>query len=247
MTEMKTNTQPKSYMKNSILWRRAQSAVFGITLAISSLAQAADEGKPSGPFNIAIGFGAHTEGHVAGFSIHLNDIGDKLLKRLDTDKDGGVSYEEFKTTLQTQFNQWDVNKSGSLSTNELSAGLKAIFPAPEVFVFAEGGPGPGPGEPGTKEIKHVFVGRNTGGTQELPEPPDLPEPSVMIAKRIFDAVDTDKNKEISAAEWEAATIKWFKAWDDKGKGSLNAEDLAYGFDQLAGPPDDEDVLFILPE
>ncbi|MCD6050312.1 MAG: hypothetical protein K0Q55_1715 [Verrucomicrobia bacterium] len=233
-------------------------------LAVTALlAQSSDEPKPAKTFNIAVGsggFGGGSGGAVGGFTIALHGMGEKLLKQIDTDKDGAASYAEFKTILNTHFQKWDANQSGTLSTNELSAGLKAIFPAPEIFVSTAEPPvgvggGSGGGATGAvKVVKHFASdGQGRGFARVISiggapgDLPPLPEPSAIVARRVLKSVDADENQEITMAEWETITIKWYRAWDSNEDGYLSADDLGEGFHQLAGPPDDEDLLFLLPE
>ncbi len=252
-------------MKNFLLacWRPSLFAAGGLMLTVTALlAQTSDEPKPTKSFTIAVGSGAGAggSGGIAGFTIALDGMGEKLLKQIDTDKDGAASYVEFKTILNTHFQKWDVNQSGTLSTNELSAGVKAVFPAPEIFVStaeppAGVGGGVGGGATGAvKVVKHFTShgqGRGMARVISFGGAPDslppLPEPSAIVAKRVLKSVDADENKEISMAEWESITIKWYRAWDANEDGYLDAEDLSDGFHQLAGPPDEEDLLFLLPE
>jgi EF hand len=44
----------------------------------------------------------------------------KLLKLMDTDKNGKISRQEFMTFMEAEFNRMDVNKDGELDVKELT-------------------------------------------------------------------------------------------------------------------------------
>ncbi|MGN6209374.1 EF-hand domain-containing protein [Asticcacaulis sp.] len=60
------------------------------------------------------------------------------LKRLDTDKDGRISLEEFSAPMKAHFARMDANKDGYLDENE----LKAPPPPPEGGPDGDGPPPP---------------------------------------------------------------------------------------------------------
>ena len=65
-----------------------------------------------------------------------NQLARPLVERLDTNKDGKVSEEEFNGGMKKLFAEWDADKSGSLDQKKLADGLQKLLPPP-------GGFGPG--------------------------------------------------------------------------------------------------------
>jgi hypothetical protein len=77
-------------------------------------------------------------------------VGPSLFTATDTNKDGSLTREEFKGTFAKWFDQWDSEKSGTLTEEKLRTGLNAALPQP---TFGGGGGvggrgGPGGGGPG---------------------------------------------------------------------------------------------------
>ena len=79
------------------------------------------------------------------------------LPWLDANKDGAVTRDEMKSTFDTWFTQWDSAKTGSLTQEQLLAGLTAALPAPAPPAGGGGGlPGQGPAaQPQTPNPEHV--------------------------------------------------------------------------------------------
>ena len=53
-----------------------------------------------------------------------------LFNATDTNKDGAVTRDEFKTTLDGWYSTWDSAKTGGLAQAQLAAGVSAAMPAP---------------------------------------------------------------------------------------------------------------------
>jgi outer membrane protein assembly factor BamB len=71
-------------------------------------------------------------------------IGPGLFTALDANKDGSLTRSEMKETFTKWSTEWDKEKSGSLTAEQLQDGLSAVLPRPNF-----GGPGGrGPGGPG---------------------------------------------------------------------------------------------------
>lgn len=66
-----------------------------------------------------------------------NQLSRPLVERLDANKDGKVSEEEFTSGMKKLFAEWDADKSGSLDQKKLADGLQKLLPPPG------GGFGPG--------------------------------------------------------------------------------------------------------
>jgi len=88
-------------------------------------------GKSKGYVPQAFGFGP-----PGGFGPG-NQLARPLVERLDTNKDGKVSEEEFAAGMKKLFAEWDTDKSGSLDQKKLADGLQKLLPPPG------GGFGPG--------------------------------------------------------------------------------------------------------
>jgi hypothetical protein len=71
-----------------------------------------------------------------------NFVAPAFLAKLDSDKSGGVSREEFVRGFEGWFDQWDKQKGGSLTEDELRAGLNETFAPPPGGPGGFGGPGP---------------------------------------------------------------------------------------------------------
>ena len=61
-----------------------------------------------------------------------------LFTSLDADKDGALTRAEVKSTFDRWFTQWDAEKSGSLSQEQLTVGLNAALPQPAGGGFFQG-------------------------------------------------------------------------------------------------------------
>ena len=62
----------------------------------------------------------------------------------DTDNDGKLSREEFSKVGSTWFNSWDKDKTGTLSSSQVSDGLNGLVEMPMMGPGGPGGPGGGP-------------------------------------------------------------------------------------------------------
>ncbi len=101
-------------------------------------------GGPSGPG------GPGRQGGRGGFGPGMM-IAPQLLAQADKDGDGKVTREEFATLADTWFDRLDTEKTGKLSQEEFIARLGTVLPPPQ-FMAPDGQPQPGgpnrPGNPG---------------------------------------------------------------------------------------------------
>jgi hypothetical protein len=67
-----------------------------------------------------------------------------VLQQADLDHNDKVSASELQKLGEKWWQEWDVEKTGSLTEEQLGNGLVKAFPMPPGF----GGPGRGPGGPG---------------------------------------------------------------------------------------------------
>ena len=85
------------------------------------------------------------------------NAGPAIFTAVDANKDGAVTRDEMKSTFDTWFTQWDSAKAGSLTQEQLQAGLTAALPAPAPPAGGGGFfPGQGPAtQPQTPNPEHV--------------------------------------------------------------------------------------------
>jgi formylglycine-generating enzyme required for sulfatase activity len=78
---------------------------------------------PGGPGGAPAGAGGGRGGGRGG-------VGPTFFTAADTNKDGVLTREEFRVTLEKWFGEWDTAKTGSLTLDQLAAGLTAAVPQP---------------------------------------------------------------------------------------------------------------------
>jgi len=154
---------------------------------------------------------------VGAFFINGSEIGTVLLKTCDLDEDGKVTPAEFKKVAAASFKLWDTNNDSNVSSNELSAGLKDLFPAPL-----------GAGARAIRVINGVAVETSPG---------EIPTPDVMVARRLLSGADANKDGNLSLQEVNDFLDKSFAQWDRNGNGSLDAQELGMAFGELSFPDD----------
>lgn len=153
---------------------------------------------------------------TAGIAINGKDIGSILLETFDLNHDGKVTLAELKQVADASFTLWDTNHDGYLSADELSAGLKSLFPAPP---------------PGV-QMRAVAV---VNGVPVEVIPDEMPTPDKQLTKHVMALADTSKDGLLSLQELNDWLDKSFSQWDQDGNGSLDAQELAVAFGQLAMP------------
>jgi Ca2+-binding EF-hand superfamily protein len=165
--------------------------------------------------SISIATAGGGSGQAGGFFVNGTDIGTTLLKTCDLNQDGKVTLSELKQVADACFKLWDTNSDGYLSPDELSTALTALFPAPP---------------PGARHAVRVI----NGVAMEV-SPEDLPTPDKQITKHLFAQADANKDGWLSLQELNDFLDKSFSQWDQDGNGSLDAQELAAAFGQLAMP------------
>ena len=140
-----------------------------------------------------------------------NFLAEPILAKADSDKDGKVSPAELHALGEKWFTEWDTDKEGEVRQAQVSKGLNAAFPPPEDPDRPAGGPSGGPG------------GGGFG-------------PGNFIGPALLAAMDENKDKSVTKAEFLAAFDRWAKAWDKDQKGFLNEDKLRDGINKdWAGP------------
>jgi Ca2+-binding EF-hand superfamily protein len=161
-----------------------------------------------------VGVSGRTGGQF-GLAINGFDIGSILLKTCDLNQDGKVTLAELKVVASACFKLWDTNSDGSLSRDELSGALKALFPAP-----------PAGGFQAVRVVNGVAV--------QVP-PDELPTPDKQLTRHIMALADSNKDGALSLQELNDFLDKSFSQWDQNGDGALDAQELAATFGWLAMP------------
>jgi len=95
---------------------------------------------------------AQAQGRGGGGGGRGNAVAPGLFTAADINKDGAVTRDELKATFDKWFTDWDSSKSGSLTQEQLVAGLNAALPQPQP---PAGGGGRGAAQNQTPDPAHV--------------------------------------------------------------------------------------------
>lgn len=205
---------------SSIILRRGARLFAGALLAnavplcAQNVVFISNGGPPPNGTNFTVMAGAGLSGGGIALSINGSDIGTILLKAFDVDQDGKVTLAELKGAAATYFKQWDTDGNGSLSADELSTGLKALFPAPP------------PNARAMAMVNCVAV--------QVPVD-QMPTPGKQITGHIMALADTNQDGQLSLQELNDWLDKSFSQWDLNGDGALDASELNAAFGELARP------------
>jgi Ca2+-binding EF-hand superfamily protein len=173
--------------------------------------------KTGGVPALAPGGAGHMLRTGGQFNICINGsgIGAILQKACDSDQDSKVTLTELKDVTAIYFKSWDSNADDSLSADELSTGVKALFPAPPAGA--------------------VHGMRMINGAEASVSSDDFPTPSKQLAKHILSGADSNKEGSLSLQELSDFLDNSFGQWDQSSEGSLDATELDAAFAQLAMP------------
>lgn len=106
-----------------------------------------DGGGPGGPPPGGPGGrGGPRPGGPGGFN-PASAIAPAFFDAADPDQDNSLTRAEFKQAFAKWFDQWDSQKHGTLTQDDLRKGLDSVLPRPRFGGAGQGGPG-GPGGPG---------------------------------------------------------------------------------------------------
>lgn len=133
--------------------------------------------------------------------------GERMIRWLDTDKDGKVSLSEAENRAAIAFAAFDTNKDGQVSREEIENRRKAFREARQAMREAR------------KAGTDVAAAREA---MMKARPAMLPG----AGKRGFTRADTDKNGTLSLAEVTAQVSDRFKKRDRNGDGFLEQSDFA---------------------
>jgi uncharacterized membrane protein YgcG len=130
----------------------------------------------------------------------------------DMDADGKISWAEFQANSDRFFRKLDVNHNGEIEPDEIERYESQI--APEIRVMSTGADWRPSGDDSDSAPKEQYPDRLGAGRYSWI---DLPEPIV--------AMDTNFDRGISLAEFQAATRKRFNALDANHDGFLTRDEL----------------------
>ncbi|MEA3536338.1 EF-hand domain-containing protein [Rhizobium sp. CC-YZS058] len=132
--------------------------------------------------------------------------GERMIRWMDTDKDGKVSLREAENHATMAFAAFDTNKDGQVSREEIEARRKAF-----------------------REARQALRDARKAGTDVTAARAELMKsrPAMLpgAGSRGFARADTDKNGSLSLAEVTAQVSERFKRRDRNGDGFLEASDL----------------------
>ena len=146
------------------------------------------------PAFAAKGEGRHHQRHAA------------MIERLDADKDGKVSLDEYKTTISAAFKTFDADGNGAVTKDEIKARREAFKDARKAVRDAA--------EADKGKAREAL---RAGGPYMLPG-----------AGKMFDRADTDKNGTLSETEVLASAEKIFARRDTNKDGALDTADARPG-------------------
>ncbi|KRD73174.1 hypothetical protein N184_08585 [Sinorhizobium sp. GL28] len=133
--------------------------------------------------------------------------GERMIQRLDTDKDQKVSLAEFQARISDNFKTFDTNGDGQISADEMKAKREAFREARKAWKEAKDKTGT-EREAALAKVKEV-------------RPTMLPG----LRPKAFKRIDTDGNGSLSASEVSSAAETMFKRRDKNGDGVIDAADF----------------------
>jgi Ca2+-binding EF-hand superfamily protein len=128
--------------------------------------------------------------------------GAAMIERLDTNKDGKVSLDEFKTNVSATFKTFDADGNGQVTKDEIKARHDAFKDA-------------------RKAVRDAADADKATAREALQAAGPFMLPG---AGKMFDRADTDKNGTLSEAEVLASAEKIFERRDSNKDGALDTAD-----------------------
>ncbi|WP_429811077.1 EF-hand domain-containing protein [Ensifer sp. B1-9] len=132
---------------------------------------------------------------------------ERMIQRLDANKDQKVSLAEFQARVATNFKTFDANGDGQISADEMKAKREAFREARKAWHEAKDKSGT-ERETALAKLKEVH-------------PAMLPG----LRPKSFKRVDTDGNGSLSTSEVSSAAEAMFKRRDKNGDGVIDAADF----------------------
>lgn len=134
--------------------------------------------------------------------------GDRTITRMDTNKDGKVTLDEFKAGASAAFKAFDADGDGAVTKSEIEARHTAFKDARKTLRKAD-----------DADKAAAREALRTSGPFMLPG-----------TGRMFDRTDTDKSGTLSEAEVLAAAEKIFERHDSNKDGAIDQADARKGKD-----------------
>ena len=128
--------------------------------------------------------------------------GAAMIERLDANKDGKVSLDEFKTNISATFKTFDADGNGQVTKDEIKARRDAFKDA-------------------RKAVRDAADADKATAREALQAAAPFMLPG---AGRMFDRADTDKNGTLSEAEVLASAEKIFERRDTNKDGAIDTAD-----------------------
>ena len=125
-----------------------------------------------------------------------------MIERLDADKDGKVSLDEFKTNISAAFKTFDADGDGQVTKDEIKTRHEAFRDA-------------------RKAVRNAADADKDKAREALRAAGPFMLPG---AGRMFDRADTDKNGTLSEAEVLASAEKIFERRDSNKDGAIDTAD-----------------------
>ncbi|MDO9417777.1 EF-hand domain-containing protein [Pararhizobium sp.] len=178
------------------------------TLSATEVANAADavfkrRDKGDDGFLDAADFGGKGHGDRHG---KREQRAERMLQRLDLNKDGKISQEELVQKAALTFDQFDTNKDSQVSKDELKAKREAFHEARKAWREVKASEGEGRTE-AREKLREARVGMLPG------------------AGKMFERADTDKSGSLSKQEVASAAGEIFKRRDKNADGFIDAADF----------------------
>lgn len=129
----------------------------------------------------------------------------RMIERLDTDKDGKISLDEFKIQASTAFKAFDADGNGEVSKDEIKAKREAFREARKAWRDAKA-------DSEKAEARDAMKAAGPG--------------MLHGAGRMFERADTDKNGTLNEAEATAASETMFKRRDKNSDGFIETAEFS---------------------
>lgn len=160
-------------------------------------------------------------------------VAPQMISQGDKNGDKKLSKDEFASLADTWFDKLDTEKSGKLTQEQFTQRLSTVLPPPQ---GRQGGGGPpgggqppaGPGGPGGGQGGGRAGGQGGGrggfgGGQ-------------FVGPGLFTAADTDKDGSLTRAELKGTFAKWFADWDTEKAGALDENKIRDGLNAALPRP-----------
>lgn len=129
---------------------------------------------------------------------------ERMLNRLDTNKDGKISQDEMLASATRMFERFDADKNGEVTKAEVDARREAFRDARKAF----------------REVK-----ASEGEARDAARAALRDAHIDRMGARMFERADADKNGTLTKAEMQAAATAMFKQRDRNGDGFITVDEM----------------------